>query len=894
MDPTLQRRMFQGATPQATADGVGITSGLAEVAGQMDSVNKAIDSAETPEGIMNVLRGDNQSVESRRTELAGYVGKPDAKQTPESVLTLLQPTFAILDMAETTQAPRTEEASMRIAMGETPVKRFRGTNLGDPEISGIPGASTTSNVGTFSVADANRKSKKDFILNLINELGGSGQPSYEDQLARFTTAQQPLMDAYSQYAQDAQKGFRYNPLMSVLNLAGSVASAPRGQLISRVLSPEAIKGYTDPLLQMAQGTAQAEAQAKLKAAEAESNARTRAAELASKGDTTKASLLSAAIPSLLKDVDASDYKIDKITTENDEGVPITLTRVFGPNGEILNTTENVLGADWQVLDGETETIVFDKNQLGKPGYSINDQAQRIGKTLKFQYHNLQNGEVVVWDPNANNGAGKEIKRIGEPSFESKFDVVQQDGDQYLFNKKEKTYSLLKAGKGTDSIYNFGGLIVKFNDQTGDIKQMNETLGLEKVDDLTLTEAQKNINGYIQASAKLKTLTPGTKEYQDEYKKVEAFTNLLFNDDRTEFITLQEAQAKRIYESVLTTSGPDAAEAAKDKFLTESTEAYLEAKSKKSGAYNANEAIEKKAAEKLYGSLTDLEAKVRSTGTVARDSGIANELANNFRSGLFGNARATLARFTRELGLDAGITKTLKEKFNIDLGGQTLEQFLGGSAISAEALDSVGKSIAIGLAENFPGNLNREEIQIITTVGPSLGKSPEAIKLINELYKQAAERNQTLLLEASAEVKKMMEEGKNVVEIDAAITKLLVERREELNVEGLDRFKEQAEQIVGDLEARGGVTQLTEGTLRYKLGDETFTLGKNATTQFDTFRQYGTLEEILEAFENNQLSGALGSRYVPSTNPATLRQQKEFITKNFNIVTGATDIERFQP
>ena len=68
MDPTLQRRMFQGAMPQANAEGVGITSGLAEVAGQMDSVNKAIDSAESPEGIMNVLRGDNQSVEERLTE----------------------------------------------------------------------------------------------------------------------------------------------------------------------------------------------------------------------------------------------------------------------------------------------------------------------------------------------------------------------------------------------------------------------------------------------------------------------------------------------------------------------------------------------------------------------------------------------------------------------------------------------------------------------------------------------------------------------------------------------------------------------------------------------------------------------------------------------------------
>ena len=46
---------------------------------------------------MNAIRGNDVPVEGRRQELAGLVGGPDAEQTPDSVLTLVQPTMAIVD-----------------------------------------------------------------------------------------------------------------------------------------------------------------------------------------------------------------------------------------------------------------------------------------------------------------------------------------------------------------------------------------------------------------------------------------------------------------------------------------------------------------------------------------------------------------------------------------------------------------------------------------------------------------------------------------------------------------------------------------------------------------------------------------------------------------------------
>ena len=54
-----------------------------------------LDQAEDYETVMNTIRGDEASVEERYEELAGVVGEEDARQTPESVLTLVQPAMVM-------------------------------------------------------------------------------------------------------------------------------------------------------------------------------------------------------------------------------------------------------------------------------------------------------------------------------------------------------------------------------------------------------------------------------------------------------------------------------------------------------------------------------------------------------------------------------------------------------------------------------------------------------------------------------------------------------------------------------------------------------------------------------------------------------------------------------
>ena len=94
----LRRPMFMQAggmtmpmpMPAQPTDNVGIMDGFA----QGQPTENPIDQAKDYAGLMNLIRGNEASVEQRREELSQIVGRTDAMKTPESVLTLVQPTLA--------------------------------------------------------------------------------------------------------------------------------------------------------------------------------------------------------------------------------------------------------------------------------------------------------------------------------------------------------------------------------------------------------------------------------------------------------------------------------------------------------------------------------------------------------------------------------------------------------------------------------------------------------------------------------------------------------------------------------------------------------------------------------------------------------------------------------
>ena len=89
MDPSM---LPPGATQQVAGELMG-----QEGAALTDGIMSQVDSAQDYEELMNAIRGNELPIEDRRGELAGIVGAPDAEQTPDSVLTLVQPTLSLVD-----------------------------------------------------------------------------------------------------------------------------------------------------------------------------------------------------------------------------------------------------------------------------------------------------------------------------------------------------------------------------------------------------------------------------------------------------------------------------------------------------------------------------------------------------------------------------------------------------------------------------------------------------------------------------------------------------------------------------------------------------------------------------------------------------------------------------
>jgi hypothetical protein len=107
-----QRPLFRQAggpvaqmQPQRAAPEVAVGQAEAEASAGMERVGidylaqtmGGIDAATDAKGLIDALRGNSKPIEARYAELAQFVGEQDARQTPESVLALVQPTLMMTE-----------------------------------------------------------------------------------------------------------------------------------------------------------------------------------------------------------------------------------------------------------------------------------------------------------------------------------------------------------------------------------------------------------------------------------------------------------------------------------------------------------------------------------------------------------------------------------------------------------------------------------------------------------------------------------------------------------------------------------------------------------------------------------------------------------------------------
>ena len=134
MDPEMARQASVLEQTEMEAR----TSGEQLGAEYAQNMMAGIDGAQSTEDLINALRGNNRPLDSRREELAGYVGQGDADQTPESVLAMVQPVIMM-----------TEEGAMDSGIGAL-VQQIAG----DVEMTTADGTPTDMGMGVGSLMTA--------------------------------------------------------------------------------------------------------------------------------------------------------------------------------------------------------------------------------------------------------------------------------------------------------------------------------------------------------------------------------------------------------------------------------------------------------------------------------------------------------------------------------------------------------------------------------------------------------------------------------------------------------------------------------------------------------------------------------------------------------------------
>jgi hypothetical protein len=122
-----QQQMMVQPTPEESTQAL-FQQGEQIGQGILSQINEAQDY----EQLMNAIRGDEMPVEGRREELSGLVGKQDSQDTPESVLTLVQPTMALIE----TQGGI--DGLMQQVSGDVPVEGDMAQGVGSMLMAGQP------------------------------------------------------------------------------------------------------------------------------------------------------------------------------------------------------------------------------------------------------------------------------------------------------------------------------------------------------------------------------------------------------------------------------------------------------------------------------------------------------------------------------------------------------------------------------------------------------------------------------------------------------------------------------------------------------------------------------------------------------------------------------------
>ena len=194
-----------GAADQDAFDPAVLEGMLADSAQSMQSMDAAAEAGDYA-SVINSIRGDEMPIEARYEELAGMVGPEDSQQTPESVLTLLQPVMQMAAVDQGIGGLAQEEMTTPIegpmAEGIMSTVNMEGPPAGPDQMAmAAPGGAAPVNfrqggaVQYFNPENANRVVQPDPLGGRLGEIFEQKQAlrqnlfGQEDQQAAFDEQQ---------------------------------------------------------------------------------------------------------------------------------------------------------------------------------------------------------------------------------------------------------------------------------------------------------------------------------------------------------------------------------------------------------------------------------------------------------------------------------------------------------------------------------------------------------------------------------------------------------------------------------------------------------------------------------------------------------------------------------
>ena len=726
----------------------GITSGLGEaqassealggIASGIETLFQNIDKAENPEEIMNAIRGDEQSVEARRTELAQLVGEEDANKTPESVLTIVQPLMTVIEstggiasldveppIAENITPQQQEEALMRMARDEPTQMLAVGTNPeGNPTISGLQ-------------AIQNRVSTPLGLIDLARSLAPTAP-----KLSDFTKQYSDAPSVYDEYAS-------FLPFQQLAKFGQIVGRSPT--LLGAVLDPETTK-LGDPLMKLAMLQAKEKQDLRTKALDKFVDAKKDA-------QSAQTKLFTSILPKLadrkVRFEKLDDGSVLQISPNNEVSVfrqgkekPIIIGSTAIRYDKATDTYKPVYtapGANTKSYSTPKGEFLIDFNQkdatTGAP--KVFNLAGGLSeaeiKAQNFSFHSDGAGGGFGIDkrfPTKVDDTGATVPNfLFEVKGRDKTSVSTTDQGVYVINESnpEKSYLIPETAKqdirivGTEKTG-----FVSYNTQTGESKAIR---GLKE----PTTELMQNMELYHKAH----TIVNNPDNYGNLIvQKARNDLNILSTKllpPQSEFAKTVDKAAELFREQLTKSSGVDGTSIDIDNQVAMFKNNYYMDRLKKmtttATQYDAQSGL-KTVYSKMLGKLQeDTDKRVRDSLQLDRLGQLQKELATQIRGGSTAPFRLSVAKLLEDFGIKENVIDA------IGISDAQYESFIGGSLEDLETAKKIGAQFAVEFASSFPGNLNQSEVDLIKEAGINLTTTKDGVDMMAQIFRDSAKRDQ---------------------------------------------------------------------------------------------------------------------------------------------------------